>query len=135
MTLRCLSQNIAHREKLFEKPTYAREAIDALYRVQNLYPFFLIGFVIMPDHVHLLLRVMPPEGISDVIRAYKRAVSHAIGIDPIWQPRFYMNIPDNVWHTLNYIHQNPLRADLCKNVEGHPWSSASGKWDVTEIEN
>ncbi len=129
-----VTTNISNRRRLFEKETYAREAIDAIYRVQHLYPFFLFGFVIMPDHVHLLLRVMAPAGISGVIRAYKRAVSHAIGIGPIWQTRFYMKVPDNVGQTLNYIHQNPVRAGLCEESEQYPWSSASGKWDITEIE-
>lgn len=105
-----VTTNIANRHRLFENTTYAHEAIDAIYRVQHLYPFFLFGFVIMPDHVHLLLRVMAPAGISDVIRAYKRAVSHAIGMGPIWQPRFYMKVPNNCWQTLHYIHENPVRA-------------------------
>ena len=129
-----VTTNIKCRHRLFEDAHYAREAIDALYRVQNLYSFFLFGFVIMPDHVHILLRVMAPSGISDVVRAYKRAVSHAIGIGPIWQPRFYMKIPDNVWATLNYIHQNPIRAGLCEKPEDYSWSSAPGKWDITEME-
>jgi putative transposase len=129
-----VTTNVAHRVRLFENATYAREAIDAIYRVQALYPFFLFGFVIMPDHVHILLRVMHPSGISGVVRAYKRAVSHAIGIGPIWQPRFYMKIPHNCWRTLEYIHQNPVRAGLSREAEHYAWSSASGKWDVTEME-
>lgn len=125
--------NVAGRKPLFTNPSYAREAVEAIYRVQELYPFHLFGFVIMPEHDHMLLRVPAPGNISSVVRSYKRAVSHAIGIGPIWQPRFHVRMPDDPHAALAYIHQNPVKAGFVSTAEDYPWSSASGKWDVQDL--
>ncbi len=128
-----ITTNIQNRRKIFLNEAYAREAIDALYRVQELYPFFLYAFVIMPNHVHFLIRALEPIQISSIIRSYKRAVSHAIGKGPIWQPRFHMRMPNDALAALRYIHRNPVKAGLVESPEDYPWSSASGKWDVSDL--
>ena len=128
-----ITTNCHNREPLFKNSSYAREAIDVIYRVQEQHPFFLHGFVIMPDHCHLLLFVDEHESISTIIGCYKMGVSHAIGIGLIWQPRFHMRLPENAGATLHYIHQNPVKAGLTDHSEDYPWSSASGKWDITDL--
>jgi putative transposase len=128
-----ITTNVRNRMPLFRNDAYAREAIDSLYRVQKMYLFSIHAFVVMPDHVHLLLFVPAPGCISSIIRSYKRAVSHAIGCGPLWQPRFHVRIVDNSSDARNYIHQNPLRAGLTENPETYSWSSASGQWDVQEL--
>ena len=120
--------------RVFSHPSHAREAIEILYRVQALHPFFLFGFVIMPDHCHLLMRVPEPASISTVIGRFKMGVSHALGIGPIWQPRYYMKIASNRFGALRYIHENPVRANIVPHAEDYLWSSACGKWDVTDLE-
>ncbi len=128
-----VTTNASNRQRLFEHPVYAREAIDCLYRVQVLFPFFLYGFVIMPDHCHFLLMVPAPMTIAAVIHSYKRAVSHAIGKGPLWQPRFDLRIPDDSLAVLRYIHCNPVKAGLVDAPEDYPWSSACGRWDVQDL--
>jgi putative transposase len=129
-----VTTNIARRQRLFASDVYAREAIDALFRTQELYPFFLFAFVIMPDHMHMLISVPEPGSISSVVRSYKRAVSHAIGKGPIWQPRFHMRIVDNANEARSYIHLNPVRASLTQTADTYRWSSASGRWDVCDLD-
>ncbi|MBI3618869.1 transposase [Candidatus Peregrinibacteria bacterium] len=128
-----ITTNVHHRWKIFQNPTHAREAIETLYRVQLLHPFFLHGFVIMPDHCHFLLRVPPPESISLIMNVYKAGLTFQLGIGPIWQSRFHLIIPKNSATVLRYIHQNPVVEGLAPSAEDYPWSSASGKWDVTEL--
>ncbi|TSC59229.1 MAG: putative transposase [Candidatus Peregrinibacteria bacterium Greene0416_19] len=129
-----VTTNVARRLPLFADPACAREAVETLYRVQAMYPFFLFGFVIMPDHCHLLLKVPPPAEISSIIGSYKRAVSHNLVRGPIWQPRFHMKIPGDCYAALRYIHLNSVRAKLTENPEEYLWSSASGRWDVQSLE-
>lgn len=128
-----VTTNCKNRTPVFRNDVYAREAIDALYRVQEQHPFFLHGFVIMPDHCHFLLFVDANESISTIIGCYKMAVSFGIGIGSIWQPRFHVRLPENAAAVLHYIHQNPVKAGLVDRPEDYPWSSASGKWDVTDL--
>jgi putative transposase len=130
-----ITTNIQRRKKIFEVSEYAREAIDVLYRVQILWPFFLYGFVIMPDHCHFLMQVPAPGSLSKIVGRYKMGVSHSLQIGPIWQPRFHMKTCSSPIDALCYIHLNPLRAGLSETPESYPWSSASGKWDVTPLDS
>lgn len=123
-----------NREPLFRNDVYAREAIDALYRTQNIQPFFLHGFVIMPNHCHILLYVLEPGSISKIMNSYKTGVSNGIGIGPIWQKRFHIRLVGDGSKALQYIHLNPIRAGLCDDTSGYPWSSASGKWDISDLD-
>jgi putative transposase len=129
-----ITTNIRKRIPLFKNPQFAREAIETLYRVQELHPFFLYGFVIMPDHCHLLLHVPEGESISKIVGVFKKGVAFNIGRGPIWQPRFHIKIPGDLSSVLSYIHLNPLKAGLVESPEHYPWSSASGKWDVSEFD-
>ena len=128
-----VTTNTRDREAVFYDQAYAREAVESLYRVQSFHPFFLYAFVIMPDHCHFLLYVTEHGSISRLMYAYKRSVSFEIG-RPIWQPRFYVKIvQDNIDAVIRYIHMNPIKKDLCDKPSDYPWSSASGRWDVSDI--
>ncbi len=125
---------IQNRNRIFLDPAFAREAIDTLYRVQNLHPFFLYGFVIMPDHCHLLLKVIEGQDLSRVMRVFKGGISHNIGRGSIWQRRFSSIVANNRTGALHYIHQNPVKAGFVERAELYPWSSASGKWDTNPFD-
>lgn len=122
-----------HRCPYFAHHAFAREAVELLYRVQNLHPFDLYGFVIMPDHVHFLMRA-PTYPIHRIIGAYKSGLTFDIGISPLWQRRYFMKVPTNAARVLQYIHMNPVKAGLSSSPEKYPWSSASRKWDVSPLE-
>lgn len=123
------------RTPFFADPPVAREAVEALYRTQHLHAFFLFGFVIMPDHCHLLINVPPPETVSMVMKSYKSSVTFSAGLGPMWQQRFHILLPAKPWKALEYIHMNPVRAGLADHMQDFPWSSASGKWDVTVMDS
>ncbi len=121
------------RIAFFSDPAVAREAIETLYRVQQLHPFFLYGFVVMPDHVHILLRVPAPETIARVMNVYKSGLTFNTGIRKMWQRGYHVRIVHDATAALRYVHMNPVRKSLADIPEHYPWSSASGKWDVTEF--
>ena len=76
-------------------------------------------YCIMPDHIHLILRIEPDIGgrmisaptVSRVVGSMKRWVSKQIG-RPIWQKSFYEHVIrnrqdyDEIW---KYIENNPLK--------------------------
>ena len=129
-----VTTNVKDKKWFFHDDTFAREVIEVLYRVQELHPFFLYGFVIMSNHCHFLIRVPEKGSISKIMNRLKMGVSHSIGMGPIWQPRFHIALVNNPWAALRYIHLNPVRAGLCDHPSDYPWSSASGKWDVMNLE-
>jgi putative transposase len=121
------------RSRFFQDPSFAREAIDTLYRIQNLRPFWLYGFVIMPDHCHLLLQIPSPERIRTIIGQFKRGTAHNIGQGPLWQKRYHLQITRDACATLRYIHENPVRAGLAAYPHEFPWSSACGRWAISDL--
>jgi putative transposase len=125
--------NTLNRRQVFADAAKAREAVECLYRLQTIHLFLLFGFVIMPDHCHFLLNVVAPCTISKLLGAYKSGLTFDLGIPKLWQPRFDLRLPDDAHATLRYIHSNPVKAGLCAKREEYPWSSASGKWDVTDL--
>lgn len=105
-------------------------------RAKEIYNFELFGCVILPDHIHLLLR---PENIEDypkIIRAIKYNFSHGfndggIAIPPyakkqIWQNRYWEHTIKNdedLYKHLDYIHYNPVKHGHVKNVKDWEFSS------------
>ncbi len=94
--------------------------------------FRLNAFVVMPDHLHLLL--VPGETwLSDIMRSLKSFIAKQIigamgGAGPIWQSRFHdraIRREDQFLTAVDYIHQNPVRAGLSPSAEQYPYSSAS----------
>jgi len=129
-----ITTNLKDSLDLFSDPAAARIAVETLYSKQVLRPFYIYGFVIMPTHCHFLFRVPEKGSISKIMNVYKRGVCFALGKGSIWQPRFHMSIPNNFKKVLHYIHWNPVEAGLCERPEEYLWSSASGEWDITELD-
>ena len=123
----------ANRLPLFRESANALEAVECLYRVQGLRPFFLYAFVVMPDHIHLLVEVPPPATISRIMNSYKSSIASGLGFRKIWQPRFHIREVNNRQAAVDYIHCNPCKKGLCLMPEEYLWSSASGKWDVSDL--
>lgn len=122
-----------NREPFFTETTCAREAVETLYRVQKLHPFFLYGFVVMPDHCHFLMFVPQSETISRIMNVYKSGLTFNTGIPKIWQKRFHIKTVRNLRSVLRYIHGNPVKAGLVTRPEDYPWSSAHERWKVTVL--
>ncbi len=115
---------------------------DALERMRQRYGFFVSGYVVMPEHVHLL--VSEPESVilARALQAIKLSVSVRLSERPFWQSRYY---DFNVFadkkriEKLRYIHRNPVTRGLVKRPEDWAWSSfrhyVSGVEGVIEIES
>ena len=132
--LMLVTTNTSNRQKFFLQETFAREAIEHLFRVQQQYPFFIHAFVIMPDHCHFLLTVPEGGSISNIMRVYKMGLAFQLGISRLWQPRFHIRSIRKPSEAINYVHLNPVRKNLSSIPEEYQWSSASGKWDLTPVE-
>ncbi|MDD4287590.1 MAG: transposase [Candidatus Peribacteraceae bacterium] len=127
-----VTTNTCNRMRIFVDSACARQVIESLYRAQLHHPFFLHGFVVMPDHCHILLHIPENGSISKIMYCFKRSVCFEVG-KPIWQRRFHVRLVDNAWEALRYIHLNPVRQGICEAPADYPWSSASGRWDVTDL--
>jgi|SRR5579872_647824 len=127
----------------------ARNAfVQILGETRDRYGFSLVGYVVMPEHIHLLISEPAKGTPSTVIQVLKQRVSHrmrrrkrnlpgqsslafAVGDDALrrfWQRRFY---DFNVWslkkriEKLHYMHMNLLKRKLVDHPRDWPWSSFS----------
>ena len=120
--------------------------VTILDEVRDRYGFNLVGYVAMPEHVHLLIGE-PRRGTPSIaIQVLKQRVSRRLRrkrrvpsgplnltfegsedlLPRFWQRRFY---DFNVWslkkrvEKLHYMHMNPLKRTLADHPKDWPWSS------------
>jgi len=102
-----------------------------LERARQKYRFVVIGYVVMPEHFHLLITepdVGDPSVVMKVIKERFTKLLHHGGIrtGPIWQKRFYdFNVCTSKKRIekLRYMHRNPVKRGLAEKPEDWDWSS------------
>jgi putative transposase len=114
-----------NRRRLFQVEARARLFIETLqhYRAEGLYKIY--AFVVMPDHVHLLLTT---EDLPRAMQHIKGGFSRRVGAQfTVWQRGFADHLVLNREHfesRCRYIHENPVRQRLVDSPEKYPYSSA-----------
>jgi putative transposase len=127
----------AHRRELFLK---------VLEEVRRRYQWVVIGYVVMPEHVHLLVSEPHECPLATAIQALKLGFARRVLAEErrrlprlehretrgtrkthhVWQARYYdFNVctPAKRVEKLCYIHRNPVRRGLVEAPELWPWSS------------
>jgi len=117
-----------HRQPLFSADASGRVFESALERVRRTFGLRIYAYVVMPEHVHLLLSEPERQTLADALKSLKQGVSRRLigNAEHFWQKRYYdFNIRDYPQFTqkLRYIHMNPVRAGLCERPEDWEWSS------------
>ena len=95
---------------------YGKVVDEAIKNIPLIYPSIAVEhYVIMPDHVHLLLlyhgRAMLAPTISRLVQQMKGYVTKQIG-KPIWQKLFYDHVirtREDFAEHMRYIEDNPLK--------------------------
>lgn len=125
---------------------HARSVFERSLELTRLaYGFYLAGYVVMPEHVHLLVTEPDAGPLSTALQALKQSVSRKLALratEPFWQARYY---DFNVWNEvkrvekLRYMHRNPVHRGLVEKPEDWQWSSfrhyATGVEGAIEIES
>jgi putative transposase len=105
----------------------ARDLFElVLERTRSRYGFAVVGYVVMPEHVHLLLSEPEKELLSVGLQALKVTMSRNSLQRPFWLPRYYdFNVvtEDKLREKLNYMHWNPMKRGLVDRPEDWSWSS------------
>ena len=132
-----------HRRPSFTTAIPRQVFEAALERVRLSFELCVYGYVVMPEHVHLLLSEPRQQTLADAIKSLKQGVSRRLigEAEHFWQKRYYdfnvRNEPQFV-EKLRYIHQNPVKRGLCGGAEDWEWSSfrryATGCAGRVEIE-
>ena len=133
-----------HRCRLFTTDARRRIFESALERVRHSFRLQVFGYVVMPEHVHLLLSEPQQDTLADALKSLKQGVARRLigDAEHFWQKRYYdFNIRNyrQFVGKLRYVHRNPMKAGLCERPEGWEWSSfrhyATGCEGRVEIES
>jgi len=113
-----------------------------LEQTRQRYVFYVFGYVVMPEHVHLLVSEPKRGTLSRAMQALKTSVAKQSNQKPFWLPRYYdFNVYANLKRTekLRYLHRNPVARGLVTKAHDWPWSSfrhyATGVEGTVQIES
>ncbi len=129
----------AQRRPIFRDARTAELLIDVLSHYRSLGKFLLHEFVIMPDHVHVLLSPAPEISLERAMQFIKGGFSFRLGTrskGAIWQESFTNHrIRDEADYGIHrgYIRMNPVRAGLVARAEEYAYSSANSRFSLDEI--
>lgn len=106
--------------------------LDSLFGYRDRGVFQLYEFVVMPDHVHLILEPAPNVSLEKAMQFIKGGFSHRYmketrSRSEIWERGFtnhrIRDCEDFEKHR-EYVHMNPVRAGLARVPQDYPYSSA-----------
>ncbi len=90
------------------------------------YHFFVAGYVIMPEHVHLLIYETQNSSLAVIVKALKLSVAAQRTERPFWLAKYYdFNVLSDKKRVekLRYLHRNPVSRGLVDKPEEWKWSS------------
>ena len=105
--------------------------LDRLKDYSKKYDVAVHAYVLMTNHVHLLMTPSEEKGVSQLMqslgRYYVRYVNQTYGRSgTLWEGRYKSTLVDAENYFLSvsrYIELNPVRADMVKHAAEYPWSS------------
>lgn len=119
----------ANRRRLFQVDSNANLLLQVFQQNRTKDRFLLHAFVIMPDHIHLLLTPAKDISLEKAMQFIKGGFSFQLkSKQTVWQDSYneqrIKDANDYAQHR-TYIEENPIRASLAAHAESYPFSSAT----------
>jgi putative transposase len=133
-----------HRLSLLEGPATKETFELVLEQTRSRHGARIYAYVLMPEHIHLLISEPPLILLAQFLKALKQITSRKLrGNRPqFWQDRYFdSNIRGESARSevIRYIHRNPVKRGLVALPEQYRWSSfnhyATGNRGSVEIES
>ncbi|MGI9166371.1 MAG: REP-associated tyrosine transposase [Pyrinomonadaceae bacterium] len=141
--LHFVTGNVINRIPVCSQDSCCHGFFDILADLRDEWPCKLIAYVLMPDHIHLI--VNPCDGdIKGFMGALKSRTAKRL-VEITADNRFVREFPDAdgsapqvwqesfkaqplwsawmIWQKINYIHNNPVNAGLVTSAKNYRWSS------------
>jgi putative transposase len=125
------------RRRVFTDAKHAALIVSEIGRLHG-EAWRILGYCVMPDHLHLLAFNINAS-LLDLMRLLKgRAAKklRAFSPSPLWQRSFHDHLlrrNEDIYQTLLYMFENPVRAGLATDWTRYPWSG-SFQWPEIEPE-
>ena len=122
-----------NREPCFYSEQDYQRYLEDLIASANKYECRVHAYVLMTNHVHMLVTPMKDRGISDMMQALGRRYVYYVNkayrrTGTLWEGRYKSSLVDSDHYLLTcmrYIELNPVRAGLVDHPAKYRWSSYS----------
>ncbi len=119
-----------NKEYIFRKADYKKYFLNKIKEINEIMDFKIYGYVLMDNHYHIIIKCYE-DGISRIMHKinndfskYFNCSNHRSG--HVFQERFKgILVKDDKYllSLLRYVHQNPVKANMCNRVSDYKWSS------------
>jgi len=133
-----------HRLPFLESPATKETFEIVLEQTRSRHQARVYAYVLMPEHIHVLINEPPLILLAQFLKALKQITSRQLRGHrrQFWQDRYFdANVYDEKGRSevIRYIHRNPVKRGLVASPEQYRWSSfnhyATGIPGVVEIES
>lgn len=119
-----------NKETIFQDPKDYSSYLSLLDKYIPLNGAVLHGYVLMPNHIHLILQA-GARPLSKLMQVVQQTYTQGFNkryerVGHVFQGRYKAFLIDEESYLLaliRYIHLNPVRANICATPEQYPWSS------------
>ena len=119
-----------NKQNIFEDEEDRKRFLETLEYYKRQSSYLLYGYCLMDNHIHLLIKEKD-ESISQVIKRISSSYVYWYNqkyerSGHLFQERFKSEVVETEEHflvVLRYIHQNPLKAGITKDISKYLWSS------------
>ena len=119
-----------NREYIFKEQEYKAYILELTREYKQIMDFQLYGYVLMDNHYHMIIRTsdIPLQTIMHRINNRYSKYYNFIRIQTghVFENRYKaILVKDDKYllSLLKYVHQNPVKARICKNISDYKWSS------------
>ena len=126
------------KHPLFINTGLANIVVEQILSCRDRGFYKLHAFVLMPDHLHVLLTPEETTTVEKAMQMIKGGSAHRIGLErpnkfPIWHAGFHdrwMRDAEEYRGSKRYIEHNPVEAKLVERSGDYVFSSACGKYGL-----
>jgi len=119
-----------NREYIFKNKRNKKLLLDLFEKYIEVFNYQVLGYVVMDNHYHIILRTMG-EGLSKVMQRINTEFARTYNRENkrtghVFEKRYKgILVKDDSYllSLLRYVHQNPVKAKICKKVSDYKWSS------------
>jgi len=119
------------KQKVFFDEEDYKIFLQRLKKYKKRYNFFLYGYCLMPNHVHMIGCPKQTDELARFMKALSISYVHYFNdrykkVGHLWQGRFKSKVvmkDEYLLDCVNYIEQNPLRSNLSPSIATYKWSS------------
>lgn len=120
-----------NRQYILQNEDDKIDFLESIAKFKKRFGFKLYALVIMGNHSHLIIEVTDNISISKIMQAIILSYSFKFRkkynyTGYVWQGRFKSNVisgEEYIISCIEYIHNNPVRAEIVDRTEEYPWSS------------